>query len=66
MDASLTGGFYDTRPQRSGRRKCCEYYTKGSRLERNRGCAAVSIGENVIEAIEVHDRTILQARAAFA
>ena len=29
----LTEGFYDTRPQRSGRCKCHEHHTKGSRLE---------------------------------
>ena len=29
----ITEGFYDTRPQRSGRCKCHGYHTKGSRLE---------------------------------
>ena len=35
-------------------------------LNRNRGCAAVSIGENVIKANDVHGQRMLQLRAAFA
>ena len=35
-------------------------------LNKERGCAAVSIGENVTEAFDIHGQMILQVRAALA
>ena len=60
-----TEGFYDTRPHRSGRRKCHEYHTKGSRFEqKSRVCRCLHRRNILPKQSSVHNQTILQARAA--
>ena len=62
-----TEGFYDTRPQRSGRCKCHGYLTKCSRLEQRASDVPLSPSEkNVTGAIDAHDQRIFQLRAALA